>query len=182
MLTSVRTVSGHRAVARAIAVAACLTMLPLPAAGQGDTERVVWRALLGNTAFDIRAKIPGTVRLGLADDAGRMTMEFHASDARRLADSTARLLALRRRRPTGWSVRMEEPGARAGVVSLSFTPAPDSTRPYLFFASDDAVRQVRQSLTRAEAQMLMQRFRAAATTATPRPARRRRPNDRPGPG
>jgi hypothetical protein len=182
MLTRVRTFPGPCTVARRIAVAACLTILPLPAAAQGETERVIWRALLGNTAFDIRARIPGTVRVGLADDRGPMTLEFHASDVRRLADSTIKLLAVRRRRPTGWSVRIEEPGTGAGVASLSYTPAPDSTQPYLFFASDDAVRQVRQSLTRSEARMLMQRFRVAATTATPRPARRRRPNDRPKPG
>lgn len=160
--------------ARTIAVAACLTILPLAARAQGAPERVIWRALLGNTAFDIRAAIPGTVRVGLADDAGPMTLEFRAADARQLADSTLKLLSSRRRRSREWSVHVEEPGARAGVISLSYAPAPDSTRPYRFFASDDAVRQVRESLTAAEARMLMQRFRTAAVTATPRPARRRK--------
>lgn len=167
---------------RKVVLAACLTTLPVGAMAQGASERVIWRALLGNTAFDIRARIPGTVRIGLADDAGPMTLEFNAADARRLADSTLRLLGTRRRRSREWSVRVEEPGARAGVVSLSYRPAADSTRPYRFFASDDAVRQVRESFTAAEARMLMQRVRAAATTATPSPPRRRSPNARRVPG
>jgi hypothetical protein len=167
---------------RRVAVAACLTTLPLAASAQGASERVIWRALLGNTAFDIRARVPGTVRVGLADDAGPMTLEFHAADARRLADSSLKLLASRRRRSREWAVRVEEPGDRAGVVSLSYIPAADSARPYRFFASDDAVRQVRESLTAAEARMLMQRLRAAAATATPAPPRRRPPNARRVPG
>lgn len=167
---------------RRVVIAACLTTLPLGAAAQGASERVIWRALLGNTAFDIRARIPGTVRVGVADDAGPMTLEFNAADARRLADSTLRLLGTRRQRSREWSVRVEEPGSRAGVVSLSYTPAADSTRPYRFFASDDAVRQVRESLNASEARMLMQRLRAAAAAATPRPPRRRPPNARRVPG
>jgi hypothetical protein len=182
MLTRARTFLGSRTAARRFVLGGCLTILPFAALAQGSSERVIWRALLGNTAFDIRARIPGTVRVGVADDEGPMTLEFHAADARRLADSTIKLMAVRRRRPKEWSVRIEEPGTQAGVASLSYTPAPDSTRPYLFFASDDAVRQVRQSLTVSEARMLMQRFRTAATAATPRPARRRQPNDRPKPG
>lgn len=167
---------------RRVVMAACLTTLPLGAAAQGASERVIWRALLRNTAFDIRARIPGTVRIGLADDSGPMTLEFNAPDVRRLADSTLKLLGTRRRRSREWSVRVEEPGSRAGVMSLSYTPAADSTRPYRFFASDDAVRQLRESLTVAEARMLMQRLRAAATTATPSPPRRRAPNARRVPG
>lgn len=171
-----------RSSVRRLVMTACLTTLPLGATAQGASERVVWRALLGNTAFDIRARIPGTVRIGLADDTGPMTLELGAADTRRLADSTLKLLAARRRRPREWSVRVEEPGSRAGVVSLSYTAAPDSTRPYRFFASDDAVRQLRESLTAAEARMLMQRLRAAAVTATPSPPRRRAPNARRVPG
>lgn len=184
MLTSVGTLISVRSFSRRVAlVAACLTTAPFVAEAQSDSERVIWRSLLGGTAFDVRAKIPGLVRLGLADDAGPMTLEFRASDTRRFADSATKLIGVRRRRPRAWSVRVEEAGARSGGMSLSFTPGPDSTRPYLFFASDDAVRQVREPLTAAEASLVIRRIRTAAVTATPRPAPSSRPNARrPKPG
>ena len=184
MLTTVETPISRRFLPNRLAlIVLCLTTLPVAAIAQGASERVIWRSLLGSTAIDLRAQIPGIVRIGLADDAGPMTLEFRASDARRLADSAAKLLAVRRRRPRAWSVRMEESGEGTGLVSLSFTPDRDPERPYLFFASDDAVRQVREPLTAAEARLIVQRLRTAATTATPRPAPKRRPNaPRPKPG
>ena len=178
MLTTVERPPCLKSLARRIALATtCLTIVPLTAGAQGESERVIWRSLIGATAFDVRARVPGTVRVGLADDGGPMTLEFRATDTRRLADSAVRLMGNRRRR-RAWTVRMEEPGARAGVVSLSFRPDGDSLRPYLFFASDDAVRQVRESLTAAEARMVAQRLRVAAATASPPAARQRRPNAR----
>jgi hypothetical protein len=163
------------------ATGVCLTLLPAAANAQANRERVIWRSLLGATAVDLRAAT-GIVRLGLADDAGPMTLEMRAADVRRFADSSLKLLASRRRaRP--WVVRLDESGGREGLVSVSHDPEADSERPYLFFASEDAVRQIRERLTTAEARMLLQRFRSAAVTATPRPAPRRRPNaERPAPG
>ena len=178
MLTIVERHPSVSALQRRIALlATCLTIVPISAGAQGESERVIWRSLIGATAFDVRARVPGTVRVGLADEGGPMTLEFRATDTRRLADSAVKLMSSRRRRQA-WTVRMEEPGARAGVVSLSFRPDADSLRPYLFFASDDAVRQIRESLTAAEARLVAQRLRTAALRAAPPPARQRRPNAR----
>lgn len=159
-----------------------VALLPSVVFAQSSTERVIWRSMLGSTAFDLRARQPGVVRIGVADEGGPMTLEFRSSDVRKFTDSATKVLSVRRRRPQPWSVRLEETGARNGALSLSFTPGEDEERPYRFFASDDAIRQVRESLTADEARLLVRHFRSAAASATPPPPKSRQPNAKRRPG
>lgn len=158
-------------------------LLPAGLIAQSNTERVIWRSMLGSTAFDLRARQPGVVRIGVADESGPMTLEFRSTDVRKFTDSATKALTARRRQPQPWSVRLEETGARNGALSVSFTPGENAERPYRFFASDDAIRQVRESLTADEARLLIRQFRSAAASATPPAPKSRQPSAkrRPGP-
>ncbi|MGQ0649408.1 MAG: hypothetical protein ACT4P7_17785 [Gemmatimonadaceae bacterium] len=141
-----------------------------------DDDRVVWRTLIGETAFEVRA-ISGSVYLGAASDEATVSVTFRATDARRFADSLTRRLSPRRSRETTWTLRLEEPGVSAGALSIS--PAerqPDKTRQYLLFVADDVVTAVRQTLNARETAMLARKLREAAAAALPRPPTRRRPN------
>ena len=154
-----------------------VALLPAAARAQAtDEERVVWRALVGEAALELRAG-GGVVRLGAAGDSATVSVTLRATDTRRFATELQRRLASGRARDTAWTLRVEEPGVSAGALSVSASARrADRTREFALFVTDEALTSVRQVLTAPEAAMLARRLRAAAVAATPPRATRRRPN------
>lgn len=135
----------------------------------------MWRTLIGETAIELRAA-DGVVRVGAANDSATVSVTLRATDVRRFADDLSRRLAVRRPRDSTWTIRLEEPGVSAGALSISPGPrAPDKTRRYALFVSDEVLTAVQQQLTATEASILGRKLRQAATAALPRRTAPRRP-------
>lgn len=141
-----------------------LGLTTLLAQGVGAQARsfTPWRAMLGTTAVDLRVA-PGEVRLGVAGDSGEVGLVFSASDVRRFTDSLTRLMSRR----SEWSVRIEEPGVSPGALGLSRIAPRKGAAYHRLFASDDVVGAVTDSLSVAEAQLLVRKLRQAALAAAP---------------
>ena len=157
----------------AFAAALITALLPAAAAGQSDVERVVWRGLIGETAFDIRAT-PGNVKMGAAGDSAVVSLTLRAGDVRRFVDALSKRTAPGRQRDTTWTLRIEEPGVSPGALSV--TPAgrgPDKKPRYRLFVADDVITAVRQGLDLREMTLLLRTLRAAAAAPRAKPARRK---------
>ncbi len=137
-----------------------------PAGAQGDVAPP-WRSLLGATAFDLRTGA-GEVRLGLAGESLQVTLVFRPADVRRFADSLLRLLPQRPRRTASWTLRVEEPGVSAGVLTLSGGGRGTSTARVRLFASDDVLGALRDTLTVGDTRLLARKLREAAIRTLPR--------------
>ncbi|MGQ0538243.1 MAG: hypothetical protein ACT4R6_04800 [Gemmatimonadaceae bacterium] len=151
-----------------------------PAAAQDSAARVVARSLYGDVAVIVQAR-PSQVRLGVDDGKKNIVLSLVATDVGRWADSTRRLVTRRRRRAdsTVWRSVVQEPGLRAGNVSLSLRRDSGETVHTLFFA-DDSLNTLRSRVALREALAfiaIMKRASSAALggKAAPRPAVRRRP-------
>ncbi|MEO6447102.1 MAG: hypothetical protein ABIZ91_13170 [Gemmatimonadaceae bacterium] len=139
------------------------------------------RALVGEIALEFRAQDHGRLLIGLAGPERALTLDVRASDARRWADSAARLLAAPRRaraRAKGAAtvarvrVILEEPGAGGGSLILARVDSA-ATRTWVLFAADTSFAQIRQSFAQEEAAILARIVRRAATNALPPPPRKR---------
>lgn len=150
---------------------ACLAAVPAIVSAQGP--RLVWRGLIGETALEVR--VSGTdVLVGAAGDAESVSAAFRASEVRQFVDSLTRRLTRARARDTTWTLRIEEPGVSAGVMSLSPEGRDGRQRLYRFFLADDIVSPVRQQMTTREVTLLLHTLREAAA----QPARRKAPPKR----
>lgn len=154
-------------------------------------EPTVIRTLLGDVALELRTTGDGTLSIGAAGVLRSLALDVRATDARRWADSAARLLEPYRRR-TGRSRRaapdeivharvvLEEPGIGAGSFVLARVDSA-ATRSWVLFASDAEYDGVRQPLESEDASTLIKLVKRAALAAMPRSARPRKlpPRQRP---
>ncbi len=190
-----------RAAARASLLAACLAgaSLGLPSFVSAQRMAPPVRTLLGDVAIILRPEVDGALAVGVAGPTRALTLTVRASDARRWADSAARLsvapprarnVAKGGKGRTGGKggaaavagasapndsarrarVVLEEPGVGAGSLVLSRVDSA-GTRTFLLFADDSELDPIRQPLTLAEARTLV---RLVQRAAAPIPARRPR--------
>lgn len=130
------------------------------------------RTLIGDVAIILRTDRPGTLRIGVAGANRSLTLSVRSTDARRWADSAAKLVApapkRRGKRATAstadTSVRrravLEEPGVGAGTfVLLRIDSA--ATRRFLLFVDDARLDGIRQPLEPEEAKLLIRLVRGA---------------------
>lgn len=153
-----------------------------PGVAQAQSAPAPVRTLIGDLAVILRpADATALVRLGLAGPSRSLTLSVRGADARRWADSTARLLAppprpQPRRKAAGPAQHaravLEEPGDGTGSLVLSRTDSA-GRRSYLLFADDAALDPIRQPLTRDEVALLVRLVRRVVPAAGARDARPR---------
>ncbi|HNV74944.1 MAG TPA: hypothetical protein PKH96_09735 [Gemmatimonadaceae bacterium] len=168
-----------RVVGRLLAIAACV--LPLSSAARAQQSSApapspVVRTLMGDIALVMRLDGEGTLALGAAGARRTLSLSVRASDARRWADSAARLLVPppRPRRGRGTTPKdsvpsvqraralLEEPGVGAGSFVLTRVDSA-GTRSFLLFIDDAELDPLRQLLEPSEASTLVRLVRKAAT-------------------
>lgn len=157
------------------------------------------RALFGDVAMELRSPTVGALAIGVADARNALTLDVRASDARRWADSAARILArprAPRRRVTPratkaksrgtpdesvdavrrWRAVLEEPGVGQGSLVLVRVDSAGVSN-WLLYAADADLTELRQSLEAGEARTLVAIVRRMAAAALPptAPRRRKRP-------
>lgn len=163
---------------RMLAIAACLPPLSVAANAQQASAPAppVIRTLIGDLALMMRLGEEGTLALGAAGARRTLTLNVRASDARRWADSAARLLApaprprRTRRAPPSDSVPvvqraraiLEEPGVGAGSFVLTRVDSAGA-RSFLLFIDDAELDALRQPMDVSEATTLVRLVRKAAT-------------------
>lgn len=151
---------------------------PPPQAQDGGAStppaRVLARTLVGDVAVELRSTMPGGLSIGAAGASSVVTIDVRATDARRWADSAAKLLLpVRARRARGAPLvtrsraLLEEPGAGGGALDFSRTDSAGQRR-YVLFVGDAALEAVRQEVTPQEARTLVRTIRRAAVAALPR--------------
>ena len=154
-------------------------------------------ALFGDLAIELRSSTPGELAIGAAGVQHALTLDVRASDARRWADSAARILALprasRRRTaargarakgtskgmpdasvptPRRWRAVLEEPGMGQGSLVLVRVDSAGASR-LLVYAADAELTELRQELEPDEARTFVAIVRRAAVAALPPPPKRR---------
>jgi hypothetical protein len=150
------------------------------------------RTLMGDVALILHPRGDGTMLIGIAGPRRTLTLNARATDARRWADSAARLVARAPRRapaprPKGKGkggapaasdtvqrarAVLEEPGAGTGSLVLSRVDS-GATRQFLLFVDDAELEAIRQPLDADEAATLVRLVRrAAGPPSTARRARR----------
>lgn len=131
---------------------------------------------MGDIALVMRLDGEGTLALGAAGARRTLSLSVRASDARRWADSAARLLVPppRPRRGRGTTPKdsvpsvqraraiLEEPGVGAGSFVLTRVDSA-GTRSFLLFIDDAELDPLRQLLEPSEASTLVRLVRKAAT-------------------
>lgn len=148
-------------------------MAPAALGAQGVSATKPVRTLIGDVALILRSDRPGTLRIGVAGSNRSLSLSVRSTDARRWADSAAKLVvpAPRRRAkrgapsPADTSVRrravLEEPGVGAGTfVLLRIDSA--ATRRFLLFVDDATLEGIRQPLEPEEATLLIRLIRSAS--------------------
>ncbi len=136
-------------------------------------ERLLLRQLYGDLAVEVRTKVPGTLILAAADARSSLVLTLLATDARRWADSAARILAAPapgRGRSATWEAEVAGPGVSAGSISLSRRVAPGDTA-IVLLVTDASFQGVRTELTMENARALTQAMRRAAAASVARPPR-----------
>ncbi len=150
-----------------------LAIAPAALGAQGVSATKPVRTLIGDVALILRSDRPGTLRIGVAGSNRSLSLSVRSTDARRWADSAAKLVvpAPRRRAkrgapsPADTSVRrravLEEPGVGAGTfVLLRIDSA--ATRRFLLFVDDATLEGIRQPLEPEEATLLIRLIRSAS--------------------
>ncbi|HMN08117.1 MAG TPA: hypothetical protein PKC83_04960 [Gemmatimonadaceae bacterium] len=142
------------------------------------------RSLFGDVAVVLRQAPDGALGIGISGAERTLTLTVRASDARRWADSAARLtVALprpgRRARMANDRVQrarvvLEEPGLGTGSLVLSRVDSA-GTRQFLLYADDAQLKGIRQPMELDEARTLVRQVRRAATPPPKPTSRRRRP-------
>ena len=154
------------------------------------------RALFGDLAIELRSPSVGALAIGAADERNALTLDVRASDARRWADSAARILArprTQRRRVSPraakargkgtpdesvdvvrrWRAVLEEPGVGQGSFVLVRVDSAGVSS-WLLYAADADLTEMRQTLELSEARTLVSIVRRTAVAALPPPAPRKR--------
>lgn len=147
------------------------------ASGQEITPppaRVLARLLVGEVALEFRTGAAGALAIGAAGDSSAVSIDVLGTDARRWADSAARLLLPVRRRPARGAppvirhrALLEEPGVGGGALDLVRTDSGGRSS-YSLFVGDAALESVRYPLTADEARTVVRVVRRAALEVIPR--------------
>lgn len=152
-----------------------MAIAPVTLGAQPTSATKPVRTLIGDMGLILRTDRPGTLRIGVAGANRSLSLSVRSTDARRWADSAAKLvvpLSKREKRasssPRDTAVRrravLEEPGVGAGTfVLLRIDSA--ATRHFLLFVDDATLAGIRQPLEPEEATLLIRLIRRATAPA-----------------
>lgn len=156
-------------------------LLVVPDSLGAQVARSPIRSFLGDVAVELRPAPDGTILIGVAGAPRTLVLTVRATDARRWADSAAKLLVPPPRRPRRTRIPndsvqrarvvLEEPGVGTASLVLSRLDSA-GIRQFLLYADDAELKGIRQPLEAGEARTLVRLVRRAASPS-PKPASRR---------